>query len=171
MARTFSSGDRHTNIEKGNYNENIKGDYYDQKENNNTISNINQSRNLNISDNATVNTSGAASLNLGDISGTIANTINQLPDFDDQNKTTLKQLLIQLHNIVIEEDLDTEEKKETLEQINAIAQALQDHQNRKLQRKAKVAMAIIQDITTDLPPTANMVTICNQFPDLIGKIF
>ncbi len=169
--RDFMTGDRHTNIEKGNYNENIKGDYYDQKENNNTISNINQSRNINISDNAQVNTSGAASFGLGDISGTVANTINQLPNFNEPNKTTLKQLLIQLHNTVIETDLDTDEKEESLAQINAIASALTNSQDTTMKRTAKRAMTMLKGITADLPTNVSMVTICNQLPDLIGQIF
>ncbi len=39
----FMTGDRYIQMEKGNYNENIQGDYYEQKGNDNTISNVTQS--------------------------------------------------------------------------------------------------------------------------------
>ena len=76
------------------------------------------------------------------MNSTVANTINQLPDFDDQNKTTLKQLLIQLHNTVIEENLDIDEKEESLAQINAIAQALHNPQDTTVKKSAKKAMIL-----------------------------
>ncbi len=40
-----------------------------------------------------------------------------------------------------------------------------------MKRKAKAALGIIQDIAAALPSGAAMVTICNQLPELIGKIF
>ncbi len=113
-----------------------------------------------------------ARVQLGDISGTVANTINQLPSFDNEpHKQELKELLSQLQTVVLATDLDDEDQQETLEQINAIASALSDNQNRKLQRKAKGAMVIIQDIVAALPPSAAMVSICNQLPDLMGQVF
>ena len=62
-----------------------------------------QSGSINISDNATVNASGAGSFNLGEISGTVANTINQLPNFEQEpDKKELQELLRQLHSAVLE---------------------------------------------------------------------
>ena len=61
--------------------------------------------------------------------------------------------------------------QETLEQINAIASALTDNHNRKLKRKAKGAMAIIQDIAAPLPPDSPMVAICNQLSGAIEQVF
>ena len=90
-------------------------------------------------------------LNHADISGTVANTINQLPDFDDSNKTTLKQLLIQLHNTVIEEDLDSEEKEEAIEQLQAIASALENSQDIAVKKSAKRAMKLLRGTAADLP--------------------
>ncbi|MEM9274092.1 MAG: COR domain-containing protein [Cyanobacteria bacterium P01_F01_bin.143] len=132
---------------------------------------INQSRKIKISK-STVNDSGTSAFNLGDISGNVARTINQLPSFDDEpNKKELKQLLNQLQNIVLETDLDQEDQEETLEKVQEIAEALQDNQNRKLKRKAKSAMLIIQEISDSLPSNVSMAIICNQLPELIAKIF
>ena len=139
---------------------------------NKTITN-NQSRNLNISDNAQVHLNNSpGAFNLGSISGQVTNTINKLPNFDrEPDKKELKELLSQLQTIVLKANLNKEDKEDTLEQINAIATALPDNQNKKIKRKAKGAMGIIQDIVAALPPSAAMVTICNQLPDLINKIF
>ncbi len=134
--------------------------------------NINQSRNLTISDNTQVNTSGAASFNMGDISGTVANTINQLPSFDNEpNKKELKELLIQLQTAVLETDLDTEEQEESLEQINAIAESLHNPQDIAVKKSAKRAMKMLVGTAAMLPSNADLVAICHQLPDLMGKVF
>ena len=138
--------------------ENTQGDYIDQ------------SRTQNISS-GTINASGAGAFSLGDNSGTVANAVNQLPDFDDSNKNNLKQLLIQLQNTVNQEDLDSEEKSEFLEEIQTILDALQDSQNDSIKKKAKKAMRMLRGIAANLPSNSTTVTICNQLPDLIAKVF
>ena len=141
-----------------------KGDYMDQK------------RSIDISNNAKVDVSGAGAFSLGNISGTVANTaniINQLSSFDNEpNKKQLKQLISQLQNTtILEENLDNEEKEETLKKIQAIAQALQNSQDSNNKKIAKKAMIFLRGIAASLPPSAAMVTICNQLPELIAKIF
>ena len=150
---------RNIRIEHGNYNENIEGDYIDS------------SRSVNISG-GTVNASGAGAFSLGDNYGTIANTINQLPSFDNEpEKKKLKELLKQLQTAVLETELDTEDREDTLEQIKAIAEALPNSQDGATKKTAKQAMKILRGTAAALPPSAAMVTICNQLPDLISKIF
>ncbi|MGK7896403.1 MAG: COR domain-containing protein [Xenococcus sp. (in: cyanobacteria)] len=149
---------RNIKIDRGNYNENINRDYIDN------------SRTQDIS-NSTIDNSGAGAFSMGDISGTVANNINELPNFDDSNKNSLKQLLSQIADTVSKEDLSEEDKQDCMEQIAIITEALQDNQNRRLKIKAKGAMEIIQDIAAALPPSAAMVTFCYQLPDLIAKIF
>ena len=147
----------------------IQGYYRDQNRNN--ISGNARVNAIDISK-GIVNASGAGSFNLGEISGTVTNTINQLPNFEHESeKQELKELLRQLHSAVLEAELDDEDQEESLKLVQAIAEALQDSQNRKGKRKAKRAMVIIQYIAAGLPPSAAMVTICNQLPDLINKIF
>ena len=155
---------RKININQGNYNEKIEGDYIQGNK-------TDQSRNLNISG-GTVNASGAAAFALGDIYGTVANTINQLPSFDTEpDKQELKELLSQLQNTVLEANLDEEEIEETLEQIQVIASSLTNSQDGAVKKTAKKAMKILRGTAAALPPSAAMVTICNQLPDLISKIF
>ena len=120
----------------------------------------------------TINAEGAAAFSLGDISGTVANTINQLPSFDNEpHKQELKELLTQLQTAVNETDLDDEDQQETLEQINAIASALTNSQDAAMKKSAKKAMRVLRGIAADLPSDADIVTICNQLPDLMGKVF
>ena len=147
-----------TNIERGNYNENIQGKYIDN------------SRTQEISG-GTINVSGSGAFNLGDIRGTVANNINQVADLDNSEKNELKQLLIQLQNTINQEDLDNEEKSEFREEIQTILKALPKSNNSSMQKKAKKAMRVLRGIVADLSPNSETVTICNQLPDLIDEIF
>ena len=85
-----------------------------------------------------------------------------------------------MNNIGNSLGLSGEDKKESLEQINApsltgrlclIAQSLQNPQDIAVKKSAKRAMKMLVGTAAMLPPTASMVTICNQLPDLIGKVF
>ncbi|MGK7893497.1 MAG: COR domain-containing protein [Xenococcus sp. (in: cyanobacteria)] len=153
------AGDRISKINQGNYNENINRDYIDK------------SRNQNFSG-ATIHNTGAAAFSTGDITGTVANTINQLPSFDKEpDKKELKELLNQLQSAVLEANLDEEDKEDTLEQIQLIASSLTNSQDGSVKKAAKKAMKLLRGTAAALPPSAAMVTICNQLPDLISKIF
>ncbi len=151
--------DRSIEIGQGNYNEDIKGDQIDK------------SRTQNISD-STINNSGAGASSLGDISGTVANTINQLPKFENEpEKQELKELLDQLQTAVMEAELDEEEKEESLEQIEAIASSLTNSQDGAMKKAAKRAMKMLRGTAAGLPSGAALVTICDKLPELISKIF
>ncbi len=131
---------------------------------------INKSRNLNNS--GTINNRGAGAFNLGNINDQVANTINQLPNFNTEpDKKELKALLNELQTAIIESELDKEDQEDTLQQIQAIAEALQDSQNDAMKKTAKRAMKVLRGTAAALPPSAAMVAICNQLPDLISKIF
>ena len=107
-------GERNIAIGEGDY---VQGDKIDQ------------SLNQNISG-GTINNSGAGAFSLGDISGQIANTINELPNFNTEpDKKELKELLNELQTAVIKAELDEEDREDTLEQIQIIAKALQDSQD------------------------------------------
>jgi len=150
---------RKIKVNKGNYYEQISRDYVDQ------------SRNQNITD-STISNSGDGVFNLGDISGNIAHTINQLPSFENEpKKKELKQLLSQLQNKVLETDLDEEDKEETLEKVQEIAIALENSQDHAMKKIAKKAMKMLIGNSALLPSGSQMVTICNQLPELIAKIF
>jgi len=149
-------GDRNIEISDGDY---VQGDKIDQ------------SRNQNISG-GIIHNSGAGAFSLGDISGQVANTINELPNFNTEpDKKELKELLNELQTAVMKAELDEEDCEDTLEQIQAIAKALENSQNDAMKKTAKTAMKMLRGTAAALPSSASMVTICNQLPDLISKIF
>ncbi len=153
------TSDRSIKIDQGNYNEDIKGDQIDK------------SRTQNISD-SRIDNSGAGASSLGDISGTVANTINELPLFENEpEKQELKELLNQLQTAVLETELDSEEKEESLEQIKAIASSLTNSQDGAMKKVAKRAMKMLRGTAAALPPGAALVTICDKLPELVSKIF
>ena len=82
-----------------------------------------------------------STLNLGKISGDVANTINQLPPDPASDQLDIKELLSQLQAAIEEDaDLRTEDKADLLEQVKALAEAKQtpNQQEKKgLARKAK----------------------------------
>ena len=49
--------------------------------------------------------------------------------------------------------------------------ALQNPQDAAVKKSAKRAITMLRGITADLPFNTDLVAICNQLPDLIGKIF
>lgn len=48
---------------------------------------------------------------------------------------------------------------------------MQNSQDGAVKKTAKRAMTMLRGITADLPSNADMVTICNQLSELIGKVF
>ncbi|NEN99822.1 MAG: hypothetical protein F6K50_31405 [Moorea sp. SIO3I7] len=131
-----------------------------------------QSPKINIGENAQVTTSGGGSIILGDNTAPFTNTINQLPSFDaEPDKKQLKKLLSQLQSAVREENLNDDDKEEAKEQIEDIASALTNSEDSAVKKIANKSMKTLKRIADDLPRGAAMVTICNQLPDLISKIF
>ena len=74
-------------------------------------------------------------INLGEISGDVTNTINQLPDALPSNEPGLKELLSQLQvAIEAEPELPDEDKAEALEQVKVLAEAGQNPEDNFLQK-------------------------------------
>ena len=153
-----NKGIRSTKVGQGNYNEKIQGDYIDQ------------SRTQNISG-GTINASGAGAFSMGNNYGTVANTINQVPDSDNSSKNQLKQLLIQLQNTINQENLDNDTKSDFLDEIKVILDALPNSQNDSTKKQANKSMRALKRIADDLPSNSATVNLCNQLPDLIAKVF
>ena len=154
-----------------------QGYYNQQTGNNNTMTNVtqthsgsgdnvagdksvNQSRNVTISG-GTINATGAGAFNLGDISGTVANTINQLPTSPDSEQPGIKELLTQLKEAIeAETDLDQTDKSDALEEVQNLAEASQDHDDNTKKTKAGKSLRMLGRITKALPATAAFMTIC-----------
>ena len=49
--------------------------------------------------------------------------------------------------------------------------SLQNPQDIAVKKSAKRAMTMLRGIAADLPDNADLMTICNQLPDLMGQVF
>ena len=130
-----------------------------------------QSRKIEIGDiGGDFNASGSA-LNLGDISGTVTNTINQLPSSADPNQPGIKELLTQLKEaIATESTLNDDDKAEALEQVKALAEAGRNPGDGTRQKLAKRATRILKGIIDELPTAAKLAEACSQLLPAIASL-
>jgi uncharacterized protein YjbI with pentapeptide repeats len=138
-------------------------------ENKNMTNSNDASRKINIgSVGRDFNASGQA-LNLGEISGTVTNTINELPSSEPE-KPGIKELLTQLQAAIeAEKDLPEEDKAEALEQVKTLAEAGKNPQEGEKQKEAKTAMKILKGTIAGLPTAATLVDACSKLLPLISK--
>jgi len=130
-----------------------------------------QSRNIKIGDiSGDFNASGQA-LNLGEISGTVTNTINQLPPSSEPNKPGLKELLSQLQAAINDPNLAEDDKTQALEQIKVLAEAGQNPKNETTQKQAKKAIGFLKVIAEGLPSAATLVVACKDILPVIAHFF
>lgn len=130
-----------------------------------------QSRNIKIGDiSGDFNASGQA-LNLGEISGTVTNTINQLPVSSEPNKPGLKELLVQLQAAINDPNLAEDDKTQALEQIEVLAEAGQNPKNETTQKQAKKAIGFLKVIAEGLPSAATLVVACKEILPAIALYF
>ncbi|WDD34813.1 pentapeptide repeat-containing protein [Nostoc sp. UHCC 0926] len=115
------------------------------------------------------NASGQA-LNLGDISGTVTNTINQLPASPEPEKPGIKELLTQLQAAIeADTNLPQEDKAEALEQVKALAEAGKSPQEGAMQKAAKTAIKILKGTISSLPSATKLVEQCSNLLPLISN--
>ena len=121
---------------------------------------------------AQITASGAGSFNLGKIKGTVANSINQLPDALDKDKPNIKELLKQLNEAIADsKELDDEDKAEALEQVKTLAEVGKNPTDEGSKKVAKTAMKILKGTAAMLPAGAALVTICKELLPAIAKFF
>ncbi len=98
---------------------------------------------------------------IGAISGSVTNTINQLPASVDPNNLGIKELLTQLQAAIESEpELPDEDKVEALEQVKTLAEAGQNPEDNVLQKVAKTSMKILKGTVASLPDTAKLAESC-----------
>ena len=94
---------------------------------------------------------------IGAISGSVTNTINQLPPSLDPNHLGIKELLFQLQAVIeAETNLSDEDKVEALEQVKTLADAGQKPEDGILQKSAKTALKILKGTVSSLPDAAKL---------------
>lgn len=114
------------------------------------------------------NASGQA-LNLGDISGTVTNTINELAASPEPDKPGIKELLTQLQAAIeADTNLPQEDKADALEQVKALAEAGKSPQEGAMQKAAKTAIKILKGTIASLPSATKLVEQCSNLLPLIS---
>jgi hypothetical protein len=131
---------------------------------------IDQSRKIEITG-GTIHASGAGALSLGDISGTVANTINQLSDSAKPDEPGLKELLTELQTAIeAETDLSEDDKAEALEQVKTLAEVGKNPQESTMQKAGKRAMTMLKGILSGLPTTATLLEACSKLLPAIANL-
>lgn len=108
---------------------------------------------------------------IGEISGSVTNSISKLPDSSEPDKPSIKELLAQLQTAVeAESNLPEEDKAEALEQIKTLAEAAQKPEDNMLQKAAKTAIKILKGTVSSLPEAAKLVDASTKLLPIISKL-
>jgi len=109
-------------------------------------------------------------VNLGKISGSVTNAINELPNTSESDKLSLKVLLTQLQQIIQDDiDLPDPDKADLLEQVQVLVEAKQVEEPAKKEGLARKAMKIFDATLKSLPDTAKIVESCSKLLPMILK--
>lgn len=114
--------------------------------------------------------SSPGTFNLGEISGTVANTINQLPNSSESGKPGIKEPLEQLKNAIENSELNDKDKAKALKQVEAIAKAGKNPDEKESQNIVDDATTMLKGIMAGLaglPAAANLI---QQFKDVLPMI-
>ncbi|MEH2210341.1 pentapeptide repeat-containing protein [Nostoc sp.] len=124
------------------------------------------SRNINVG--RDFNATGT--INLGEISGAVTNTINDLPTSPEPEKPGIKELLTQLQAAIeADTNLLQEDKAEALEQVKALAEAGKSPQEGAMKKAAKTAIKILKGTISSLPTATKLVEQCSNLLPLISN--
>jgi hypothetical protein len=108
---------------------------------------------------------------IGIISGSVANTINQLPTSPDLNSPGIKELLTQLQAAIeTESELPDEDKAEALEQVKTLAESGQKPEDNDLQKAAKTSIKILKGTVASLPDAAKLAEACAKLLPAIATL-
>jgi hypothetical protein len=107
-----------------------------------------------------------------EISGIVAESINQLPDSPDATKPGIKELLSQLTEAIsTSSELNDEDRTEALEQVKTIAEAGKNPNDGAMKKIARTAVKILQGTVSGLPDVAKLADACSKLLPLITKFF
>ncbi len=112
-----------------------------------------------------------STVNIGEISGIVTNTINQLPASPQSDKPGIKELLTELQTAIeAETDLSDDDKAEALEQVKALAEVGTNPQESTMQKTGKTAMKILKGTIAGLPSAATLVEACSKLLPAIASL-
>jgi hypothetical protein len=109
---------------------------------------------------------------VGNISGTVNNSIGALQNSGVPEAPELAELLKQLQaKIEADDNLEPEDKAEALEQVKALAEAGQNPKEGAMQKAAKRAITMLTGIFAQLPAIATLVEPSKTLLPAIAKLF
>ena len=117
-----------------------------------------------------------STINLGEISGTVTNTINQLPASSNPNHPGIKEVLVQLQAVLESADevaLKPEDKADALEQVKVLAEAAQKPEEEKKTLGAKAVRflrRVVDAVPTALPTASKLVEEVNKLVPAIVSL-
>ena len=121
---------------------------------------------------ATGENSSMTGVAMGAISGVVTNTINQLNNSEEPDKSGIKEILSNLQTAIeTDTNLSEEDKVEALEQVKKIAEAGKKPEDGAMQKIAKNALTFLKGLIVDLPSTAEIVKTCVNLVPVIKKFF
>lgn len=107
-----------------------------------------------------------------EISGTVAESINNLPSSSDPTKSGLKELLSQLTEVIsTSSDINDEDRTEALEQVKTLAEAGKNPNDGTMKKMARTAVKVLQGTVSSLPDAAKLADSCSKLLPLIAKFF
>ena len=114
--------------------------------------------------------SGAGALGLGNISGTVANTIQQTSRSETAARSELDRLINQLRReFETELNLTAEVKHDALEEIATLTMAERTPQATGMPKLVRVAIRVLRGTIADLPPDSSAVVRCNLLLNAIAQ--
>ena len=112
-----------------------------------------------------------STLNLGEISGSVSNLVNQLPNSSDPDQPGVRELLTQLQKAIeAEAELSLEDKADLLEQVKNLAEAQQSSNQSQKEGLVRKARKMFEATLKGLPATAELVKVCSNLLPVIAKV-
>ncbi|XZN99318.1 MAG: hypothetical protein ACM65K_13950 [Microcoleus sp.] len=142
--------------------------------NNIEVNTTSESKSMSDSSSKNINVGGdvtGSTVNIGEISGTVTNSINQLPASPQSNQPGIKELLTELQSAIESEtNLSDDDKVEALEQLKTLAEVGKNPQESTMQKAGKTAMKILKGTIASLPSAATLVEACSKLLPAIASL-
>ncbi|MGI0492717.1 pentapeptide repeat-containing protein [Alkalinema pantanalense CENA528] len=111
-----------------------------------------------------------STINLGEISGSVSNVVNRLPNSPNPDQPGIKELLIQLQAAIEEAtELSLEDKADLLEQVQALAEVKQMPDQERKEGLVRKAKKMFEATLRTLPDTAKIMEACSKLLPMILK--
>lgn len=108
---------------------------------------------------------------LGEVSGNVTNTINQLAESENDTSPNLKTLLNQLQiAIETENELEDDDKVEALEQLKILAEASQQPEDQGIRKAGKTAIKILKGTAAGLSDAAKLTSVFKEVLPVLSTL-